>query len=132
MKDHEIILKLIEKVDPTDTAKLDEIDARVYLFLNPSAWEAFERSSASGKPVISVTATEKVTAPEYTRSRDALKEIRPEGWGILIRQTPEGNDCFIHRFDLSVGNKNIHRMPTEELAELHAIIQAVAYDREAR
>jgi hypothetical protein len=33
MTDAETILKMIETVDPTDTAKLDEIDARVWCWL---------------------------------------------------------------------------------------------------
>jgi len=30
MKDHEIILKMIEEVSPDDTAKLDEIDVQPF------------------------------------------------------------------------------------------------------
>ncbi len=110
------ILKLIETVDPADSAGMDEIDAAVadYLGLRYA-------------PV------------EYTRSRDALKAVRPEGWyvgGIYdANATGQYDDgyYFILRNKLKTGEVARHqlayRMPTEELAELHAIIQAIEYER---
>ena len=40
MKEHEKILKLIEEVDPNDTAMLDEIDARVSCYINERAYKS--------------------------------------------------------------------------------------------
>ena len=103
------ILKLIEEVDPKDTAKLDEIDARVYEFLD------FPDSN--------------IGCPEYTRSRDALKAIRPEGWRVF--NLSEGT---MFEFDLGKTNARVFRglAITEELAELAAILQAINYERNTK
>ena len=119
------ILKMIEVADPADTAKLDEID------------RLFERYKTPGR--------HKIVPPKYTRSRDALKQIRPEGWTFSM----------LHQSGyLAVSHKHIKRThidglgneypeyvqvgtpalsdtapKTEELAELHAIIQAIEYER---
>ena len=65
MKD---ILKLIENVDPEDSAALDEIDYRVFKFIH-------------GRAVPN-------RARRYTTSRDALKSIRPEGYTIWCLEGP--------------------------------------------
>lgn len=126
MKD---LLKLIEAVDPSDTAKLDEIDARVACMLCFSGSEFVAVSDSRnfysyrmGAAHISVAMA---TVPKYTRSRDALKAIRPEGLYFFARQNPSG------RFygDDANGDYPSPALPTEELAELHAIIQAIDYER---
>ena len=61
MTDAEIIFKMIETVDPADTAKLDEIDARVWCWLNN---KIFLRINVD-RPA--------AYAPTYTRSRNTLK-----------------------------------------------------------
>lgn len=117
MSDAQTILKMIEEVDPADTAKLDEIDARVYEFLD------FPDSN--------------IGCPEYTRSRDSLKSIRPEGWGFNnYYHYKHGIDSQLH--SCSAGHWKVNQwentifaeaLPTEELAELHAIIQAIDHER---
>ena len=77
---------------------------------------------------------EHISLTEYTRSRDALKDIRPDGWGVGHHcedkwHTEMRANCY------QIGEKghNIKRspvLPTEELAELHAIIQAIEWERE--
>lgn len=111
------ILKLIEEVDPKDTAKLDEIDARVWCYLNNQDQESTE----FGVPRWMYA----VRSKPYTRSRDALKAIRPEGWRVF--NLSEG-DMF--EFDLGKTNARVFRGQaiTEELAELAAIIQAINYE----
>jgi hypothetical protein len=135
------ILEMIENADPSDRKTLDEIDARVHCYLQnctyghggitiPAGWTrgdiwVEQPNTQFGGQNISA-------GPNYCSSRDALKQIRPEGWGVMVRQSaPDKVDCFIHRFDLSVGNRNAQNMPTEELAELHAIIQALDHARNA-
>jgi len=125
------ILAMIEAVDPADTKTLDEIDALVSVYIDkPQA----EYDRAFG-----------YDPKQYTRSRDALKAIRPKGWKVTMlhsvpidgfqfkmqdrMDTPNGDAKHIEspwhrRFDPCDGY-------TEELAELHAIIQAVDFERES-
>lgn len=102
------ILKMIETVDPADTAKLDEIDARVLEYINANG--IIHRWSSRLK---------------YTRSRDALKAIRPEGWTYSCGFVGHARLCSVKRGAAFHAEK----LPSEELAELHAIIQAIEYER---
>jgi hypothetical protein len=118
----ETILKMIETVDPTDTAKLDEIDARVAEYTqdqdceDPHIFQDYLDFRKHGFDV-----------PFYTRSRDALRAIRPERWQFEIRQYPKDWRCSVGKggFMKRVGSS----AETEELAELHAIIQAMEFER---
>ena len=125
----ETILAMIEKVDPAYTAGLDEIDFAVMVY------------HARLNKKYALLETEKYKPPCYTRSRDALKGIRPKGWlpWSSNRHMPEIRDRptpffagltqgpatpAMKRWQVQSSN-----LPTEELAELHAIIQAHAHDR---
>lgn len=101
------LLSMLETIDPTDSTALDALDLHVSHFL------------AHPLPLC------------YSRSRDVLKSIRPEGFLVKIEIWPSGPSvmgCFIDEngyvttFESGGG-------PTEELCELHVIIQAVAYRR---
>lgn len=76
-----------------------------------------------------------ICSPKYTRSRDALKSIRPEGWLPFCgnRHKLNGDKPFYFGFihpKQKIGSQVISEdLPTEELAELHAIIQAINYER---
>lgn len=138
MKDHEIILKMIEEVDPSDTAKLDEIDAKVELY-NLEISIARDENNRRFYVLNKGTAYESkcyVAEPQqYTRSRDALKAIRPEGWFYNIGHNESNSGGLFACSMYSHTNsplKNSPDLPTEELAELHAIIQAIAYEREMK
>ena len=128
------ILKLIETVDPNDTAKLDEIDALVYAYFMNLEWKWKKpegriyhnkywlydagRGEFKQKPV------------RFTKSRDALKAIRPEGWLFYLCNFPKEHTWF--QFDAHHNRHTIEQFPcfpTEELAELHAIIQAIEFER---
>jgi hypothetical protein len=124
------LLRLIEAVDPRDTAKLDEIDARVDLYLDAPEMEfcglsvrgIYYRYKGKDQYERSVDLN---SVAKVTRSRDALKAIRPDGyeWGKTATQyhaTKKLNDR--HQLHI-IGNG-----ATEELAELHAIIQAIDHD----
>lgn len=117
------ILELIENVDPSDTDTLDEIDG---LFWGYYYKEGCQQSKG-GRP---------------TRSRDALKSIRPEGWQYRLEHD-FGSDCFL--FTMTKwgarcvpkkyidGQWDISKpIKTEELAELHAIIQAIEWERKSK
>lgn len=132
------ILKMIEAVDPADTATLDEIDARVWCLCNEARFKRMLSTPENYKHGYfsyyqgSLWGSKAIYPPMYyTRSRDALKSIRPEGWSISIEN--DGTcDCFMtHRSGPhhQVSAPTDRLLPTEELAELHAIIQAIDYDR---
>lgn len=134
MIDHEIILKMIEEVSPDDTKTLDDIDIRTFLFLtkhlapHPKFWDEDDN-----KNVECIKKLE-MKVPKYTRSRDALKSIRPEGWTWVANTQDEG--CHFNYYSPNPNHmRRLSRVmpseyfPTEELAELHAIIQAIAYER---
>jgi hypothetical protein len=111
------ILNLIENVDPNDSAALDEIDAKTHMF-----WMDCQDYPAPSWPSMG--------KPKYTRSRDALKSIRPDGWAFEISALQDAYVCHLNstnisfRFDIDSAE-----LTTEELAELHAIIQAIAHER---
>lgn len=108
------LLKLIETVNPDDTVVLDEIDRKVRRFI-------FGRQKDFIHP------------PQYTRSRDALKIIRPDGWFWNAGHN-ESNSGGLFAFSMySFTNSPVLTspdLPTEELAELHVIIQAIQWERD--
>lgn len=117
MTEAQKILKLIETVDPADTEKLDEIDDDVFWFLT-------NITGQTANPM------------QYTRSRDALKAIRPKGGLPIIIGDVTGSwktEFIIPDHDDYIDNCYQQfaspLLPTEELAELHAILQAVEYER---
>ena len=126
MQDYQELLKLIEEVDQKDTVAMDKIDRAVCLWLKSP-----ERRKRIENGIVGL-----YHIPKYTRSRDALKAIRPEGWLFNICNlaeffecelfTTEGDDPFSENAKVITFNG---KSATEELAELHAIIQAIAYER---
>lgn len=126
----EEILKMIETVSPDDTVKLDEIDARVQCFLHPCRpdWIGYE----DGMAVVTSPHGGKIRlikAKEYTRSRDALKAIRPEGWDFIDVSGGFNHNAWTCQINMGPFTTEKQTLPTEELAELHAIIQAIAYEK---
>ena len=113
---------------------MDKIDRAVEVFVDPR-WEIYsyvsdwngdtyweKRRDLCGHPY-----TQAIV--EFTRSRDALKAIRPEGWYITTSYTIRGAECSM--IDSSGRGMVYCHLPTktEELAELHAIIQAIEYEK---
>lgn len=135
------ILRMIEAVDPADSAKLDEIDARVFCFLptpNGLPPMKFVRMFGDGYCFSAIPAGGReapyaLPNPRYTRSRDALKAIRPEGWimGICFKIQANGYCAGLYRLSAEndIAEEHSEPLPTEELAELHAILQAIEYER---
>lgn len=148
MSEAEKILEMIEQVSPDDTAKLDEIDARVwaYLHLHDDFKIYFHkergaityRHNSWPKDAHYSVLRHGFSNPKVTTSRDALKAIRPSGYFFLRRSPPDDGWPYIEtslvkilkdgdeelRFSNMIGT-----LATEELAELHAIIQAIKYER---
>ena len=90
------ILEIIESVSIDDTDMLDEIDARVWCWLTKDA--DFKNKNEDGEWTFDSVGkhnTFTAIAPDhkeleavglikYTRSRDVLKAIRPDGWLMNI------------------------------------------------
>jgi hypothetical protein len=136
MNDHKKILQLIEAVDPNDTDTLDEIDARVcaYVFnaelsrgrTVTTSLNTNDHTEVKGKWFVSKDGVRNEIR-HYTRSRDALKSIRPEGW-FFTKTLYENGVCLLST-RYGDGEYRKIQLPTEELAELHAIISAIHYER---
>lgn len=129
------ILEMIENVDPNDTNTLDEIDARVWCYNKGYAFDGIEKKGSYMKIFYQDNEGSQVVrgfmhnpAPEYTRSRDALKGIRPDGWVYFVSCDGLSNCAAAIIKEIKLTRKS-PELPTEELAELHVIIQAVKWDR---
>lgn len=131
------ILEMIESVDVDDSDKLDEIDARVWCLLNSANFVqmvniGYFQYNHCPDGEVRYRATKK-----YTRSRDDLKAIRPDGCFVSIKGSndiPSPEKWFCHLFHVKDEKKEGYyvtspNLPTEELAELHAIIQAIEWER---
>ena len=128
------ILRMIETVDPADTATLDEIDQDFHFWLTgeyvcPAVLETHVMIQVNGVDVENIVAA----CPQYTRSLDAQKAIPTKGWVISFRGSyDDGKEAFQYMaeklplFDHGVFSE---WLPTEELACLHAKIQTIDHDR---
>lgn len=139
------LLKLIETVDPNDAEKLDEIDARVWCYLNNINCVVYHPQQYHDDYLHGVEdETGKIHEapefrhtdeygngfshfPEYTRSRDVLKAIRPKGWEFENRCV--GEDAYVYH-SYKEGEKEFYSpVHNEELSELCVIILAIDYER---
>lgn len=119
------ILKMIEEVAPDDTDKLHEIDARVWCWIEGIDPDQIFQGATKDYPAWKEPVA---LAARYTRSRDALKAIRPEGYRTWA--VPYAKDFWQGHAYKREGTSVVTReLSTEELAELHAIIQAIEYER---
>ncbi len=70
---------------------------------------------------------------QFMSSRDALKSIRPEGWWFRMGTDPN-QEHMAGLYNSKTGDEGFmtdeEPMPTEEAAELHAIMQAWIYEWE--
>jgi len=115
------LLKLIETVDHTDRKQMFDLNEAVYEWLLSNGVKAEYGS--------------------YVSSRDALKAIRPGGWRMRGNALlgnghfSDGHYCSIVHPDFQASEypKGVYftasQLPTEELAELHAIISAITWER---
>lgn len=133
----EEILSMIENFvsnndSDLDELKMNEIDARVYCFINRLEFvrmNDFKPKSYvrmfDGRPL---TIGYSQTAPEYTRNREALKSIRPYGFNYLSYKMDK--EYWIEYREIGSGESfESPRLDSEEFAELHVIIQAINYLR---
>lgn len=146
------LLGMIDYVLKDDTDALDEIDARFWCFLNGLTFlkPKMGRDLKGGTRIIGyrtkelgdistwLTPRHPVKGERwlfyrcrYTRSRDALKMVRPDGWCITSYTTIPKKGIALSLYHYGYGKKLHGRfLPTEELAELYTIIQAYIWDLE--
>ena len=119
IKEAKHILNMIEKFEidaVEDVYALNRIDQHVQaLSMGISTYDM--RCSPSFSPI------------NYTRSRDALKPIRPDGFRCLIdlNRCDDGRGASVCWAVGFLNNKGWFYASTEELAELQAILQAHLY-----
>lgn len=125
----ETILKMIEAVDPKDTKAMDKIDWLVDRYVNPD-WQEIVGTYGQPRLYKWEDGSHERQAHEYTRSRDALKAIRPDGYALVIGKIWPDYFTIARIFHVKDPVAfETKEMKTEELAELHAVIQAIAYER---
>lgn len=138
MKEHEVILKMIEDVSPDDSETLRKIDILVLRYITGVDVHDYDidyddsiyATDADGNEV-DLGKCWYYSQIDFTESRVALKDIRPN-WCFCINGCELGYFCsmFTGKPEEYIRWKAGQYFPTEELAELHAIIQAIAYERE--
>ena len=126
----EELLKMIETVDPEDSTAIEEIEARYICFKMRDVYEGITYDTSTDETPMAKGKNGAYYFKNYATSRDVLKGERPKGWCITnsVWFHPSGNGaCSKIRLDY----KEIKTpdLPTEELAEFHAIIQAITYQR---
>lgn len=134
MKDHLKILEMIEAVDPNDGIQMLKIDTVTQWFLKPEEHIYYSGLDDYISGVLETFrgGSHYHVPPRYTRSRDALKSIRPDGWLFSVFHEKKNPVCCTQKRDKDWVLGRVFQtppLPTEELAELHAIVQAIAYGR---
>ncbi len=135
------ILEMVENVSPDDTDTLDEIDALSTIYA--LGWRRKIDKSNSDAEYWESPRCEGIyfSSPKsFTRSRDALKSIRPTigstmNSGFLYELISTVSSDWVCSLKTSVHDElsttfESKILPTEELAELHAIIQAIEWTRQ--
>lgn len=119
MTEAQKILSLIESVDPNNDVLTNQINVAVQLYL-----DQIETLAKHGWWVMK-------GSKSYTESRDILKAIRPDGWDFEWRNYGKINNELLVRYAAICPEKHFvsPKMTSEELAELHVIIQSIAYER---
>ena len=127
---------MIETSDPCDTARLDKSDARVDVFLSfcwhsdgtfheHKRWAEHWRFDGMRSGGLCICDSDSDLAPDpQEHTRDALKAIRPEGCGLIVRSNKNGTE----QTELCVPQKDFlattDTLKTSAPAQLHAAIQA--------
>lgn len=137
MKAHEHLFNLIENVNPSDWQTLDEIDGRFWCYIHQKAFKSAKRSEKLNCLILHLETPDEgtdekvVTLREFfSISRDALKLHRPEGWRLeyINLENDHNYVAWFYNKKYNIGISSIS-CKTEELAEMYAIVQAIAYER---
>jgi hypothetical protein len=110
--------------EPKDTIGLREIDAHVWCWINNVQLIEFDRYGLvyTYGDISGTFWQDFNVSNEYSTSRNALKTIRPERFSFNMSSSFE-------IYHAQLGTFSSPSLPTEELAELYAIILARAYER---
>lgn len=144
------ILDMIEQFPAKEMASFEvwqrhlEINARVYFYMNQNEHRYYGTvdNYCTGVAITFNGGSKGLAARhrDYCSSRDALKSIRPQGWSLSLTPnvcvfTKDGDVVEVLKSD-DRGDVSIFRtvrskwnLPTEELSELHAVIQAIEHER---
>lgn len=127
---------MIENVDPEDTAVLDEIDARFWCWIEGHSYAGtvngkhlYEHEDGSAY-VNSWQGDDNPCAPKYTSSWDASEAVRPKGWVLDLLETFSGKFACMMEHENGDCVRCISLAKTAALTKLHAIVQAIAKERE--
>lgn len=135
MEEANYILKLIEKASFDNyLGEWDEINARVDCYLKKYTFIGLPGYHICEYKTLDDPYPKYLTPTNYCESRDALKIIRPEGAAFHVIFTPDdqGYSAQVARHTDEYNSyyaRSPFKMPTEELAELYAIIQAIEHER---
>lgn len=143
LKESDKILEIIQDADHEDGRILNWIDAKFFCFLhgleylyygpspiNKSIWAL----KVAGVRPDQRTAYQDNVIPPYTLSRDVLKSVRDDylpNWFIVDcdQRTPETTYYALRREFSDGALVESPELPTEYLAELHVIIQALEWEK---
>lgn len=120
------ILDLLENYDPTLD---DEINARVWCYVYDVEYVRHERQFSLFIHCCSKLSPKQLDI-SYTTSLDAQQDITPDDWetNFVCNEMDGFSSVLENKQSESVTLGVI--LPTEHLARLHAIIQAIDYKRE--
>lgn len=146
MSDAKKILEMIEAVDPQDSDALDEIDELVFKYvtnfidmggniLKKDQIFVFGKTSVELHDENGVfSRIDGLNLPSYTRSLDAIVAIQPEGWKFDVSAFC-WPCCPVQEYvggARRIDGTDIHSKVcvSEPLARLHAVIQAIEFERQ--
>ncbi len=139
------ILKMIESVDHTDNASMWKVDCYVEAYIrnvpiirwpHKVTWKHWTDGSYD-KEYIEMASVDhphfaSVSPKPFSRSRAALKILRPEGWKVKSIECNHSFEdlysCTLFRKEGEYISSKLHK--TEELAELYAIVKTYGLGRE--
>lgn len=131
MNNLQTILYMMENSDLSDKKILKEIDARVFCADLQHEFVLFNEYVLVTLPPTGIESAWDNWS-KYTRSRDALKPMRPDGWFFAVRHDP----LYMAKvkYDCKASSKQQHlyspQFDTEECAELYAIIQVIKFEED--
>lgn len=129
------LLVLIESVDPSDTAAMDEIDARVHALCTNKTYKNHKRQddaliNEQNYLELNREGAFYTRCKEYSRSKEAQECATPVGWGGFIL-----GDCSEFYGNLFTCDERERVsfespcLPSLLLAGLYVVIQAIQYER---
>ena len=118
------ILTLLEAVDDNTTDEtLDEIDAQFWCLRKGLEFMYADDEYVEYMCPLENTQHTALFSIKCTRSRDALKAVRLKGWFIHVDAFSESLSEFSARGWSGAHIVNTPMLHTEEIAELHALVQ---------